>query len=199
MAAPCSRSLTPHGTKLHRDVQTPWLPLLTLRPRAVGRQMECTCIPQWSSASSLCGTAPAWAAGAQHNLQHLEARNPTSNSTKKVSHSETMEYPQHFLPFCLLDSSSLCSRRLFLIPHCIPESHCHEMGTSSLKAAYGRRQPQQRPEEGRHHLQLLQRGFFPEKQQGCALPHLTSPASGCCETPHLFQLIWRQIKIGARK
>lgn len=26
---------------------------------------------------------------------------------KKVSHSETVEFPQHFLPFCLLDASSL--------------------------------------------------------------------------------------------
>lgn len=135
---------------------------------SLGRQMSVHVSHGGALHPSLCGTAPAWAAGAHHNLQHLEARSPTSSSTKKASHSETVEFPQHFLLFCLLDASSLCSRRLFLIPE--PTAISWKPAASRL--LMGRRQPWQRPEEGRHHLHRLSgEGIFPRKAAGvCPSP-----------------------------
>lgn len=133
------------------------------------RQKEGPCTPQWSSASF-----PVWHSSClgSRSPSQPPAMNPTSSSTMKPSHTETVEFPQHFLPFCLLDASDLCLRRLFLIPHYIPEPTATSWEPAASRLLRGRRQPQQRPEEGRHHLHGASgEGIFPRKAAGvCPFP-----------------------------
>lgn len=107
-----------HSPQLHRDVQSPRLLQQHPNPsyweviRIPLHPIEELCIPP-STTQQLPGLQEPSPSPAQSS-QHLETTNPTLSSTGKASHNQTVGCPWCLLPSCLLNASSLCSRRLFL-------------------------------------------------------------------------------------